>query len=162
MLVCYKHLPLKCLFLSANLNLRKKPRKFGIRPTAKKESVFRVILVRIFPGFSRRITPNTDAFYAVAIIIINLLKGTAKLSFIYYSCVVIILFNAGLYKSAFSTYSLILFGKLGFLLLYVLNSMSSQRLKNSFSSSFLFFPHFIKYDHKSDLLKHNTEGFRRF
>ena len=39
-------------------------------------------------------------------------KGSAKLYFVYYSRVVIILFSAGLYKSAFSIYS---FNKTGFL-----------------------------------------------
>ena len=37
-------------------------------------------------------------------ILLEMLKGAAKLYFMYYSCVVIILFNMGLYKSAFSTY----------------------------------------------------------
>ena len=38
-------------------------------------------------------------------------KGAAKLYFIYYLCVVIILFSTGLFKSVFSTFS---FEKLGF------------------------------------------------
>ena len=41
-------------------------------------------------------------------------KGTTKLCFTHYMCVVIILFNTGLYKSAISTYS---FAKLLFLCL---------------------------------------------
>ena len=39
------------------------------------------------------------------------IKGATKLYFTHYSCTVIILFNTGLYKSAFSIYS---FGKLVF------------------------------------------------
>ena len=38
-------------------------------------------------------------------------KGAAKLYFMYYSRLVIVLFSAGLYKSAFSAYSVV---KLGF------------------------------------------------
>ena len=41
------------------------------------------------------------------------LKGATKFYFTHYACVVIILFNMGLYKSAFSTDS---FGKLAFCL----------------------------------------------
>ena len=41
----------------------------------------------------------------------NEIKGATKLYFTHYSCVVIILFNTGSYKSAFSTIS---FGKLVF------------------------------------------------
>ena len=37
-------------------------------------------------------------------ILLEMPKGAAKLYFMYYSCVVIILFNMGLYKSAFPTY----------------------------------------------------------
>ena len=43
------------------------------------------------------------------VMILYFIKGAAKLYFTHYLCVVIILFNTGLYKSVFSTY---LFGKL--------------------------------------------------
>ena len=46
-----------------------------------------------------------------------ILKGATKRRFTHYSCVTIILFNAGLYKSACCTYS---FGKLFFGLLHFL------------------------------------------
>ena len=42
---------------------------------------------------------------------IKFIKEAAKMYFVYYSCVVIILFSRSLYKSAFSGYS---FGKLGY------------------------------------------------
>ena len=50
---------------------------------------------------------------AVKWYVISSVKGATKLYFTHYSCVVIILFNTGLYKSAFSISS---FGKLVFCL----------------------------------------------
>ena len=67
--------------------------------------------------------------------LLQYIKGATKLYFMYYSCVVIILFSTRLYRSAFSTYA---FGKTRFLCFCVLVFRVSVTLAFDFQICSLF------------------------